>query len=244
MSLFFGFVSMCLFSYGAGVSYSNFCKENEKNKQLRSELNFSIVDFTERHKLGTNKGIVKMPIKSDVYYYSICKLLKTKNVEVKQLKLCDGSSTDICIDIPVATEKLCKKFVNSFVSDETFGEKCCKQLANVKFLFSNLPTSRVICDGKYLQNLLKSQCGTTFVCDVNNELFELSTKTISPVIFLFGKNNEETFDYTHVSNNKNLLIEKIVDESSLTSTHVTTTALCAIGIGLSALKLIVSVHAH
>lgn len=223
-SLIFGIWSTGLFGYGTYYCFNNASKEIKKVNALKTEMEKSVVNFSDRSCLIT-QGIVFLPLTKPQYYYSISKLTFGKGIELRQYNnhnLFTDKTTRVIV--PVEVESTIKTYVNTFLSDPTF-DKLCQPSKSVQYMFYTHP-SIVNCDGSYLSHLLQEKHGIRLMYGENRDIFELQTTVMNSHVFLLGENVGEQFIYRAISDNKENLINKVVSENDSSDDYIIGGILC------------------
>jgi hypothetical protein len=228
-SILFGVCSTGLFGYGTYNCFKNFSRELEKSRQMKTELETSVVQFDDKTRL-VKQGILSLPISSPVYYYAVSKLRLEKDVELRKysnVNIITGEKTSVYV--PIEVENVLKTRVDNFLSDPTFGRPNISQCPQVHYMFRT-HQQHAQCDGSYLANLLQERHGIRVMYGGNKDIFELNTTLLNSHVFLLGENVGEKFLYKAVSDNKEDLINKVVSENDESDSYFLGGILCAGGL--------------
>lgn len=208
----FGLCSAGLLGFGSYKCFDLYTKEIEKSSQLRISLSNSVRPFSARLDLIGN-GILKVNLENPVYCYSVSKIYKKKDVKVKKcLSVSRRTGNVFDVILPVEVESTHKSVVSQFLSDPTFGSELITDNRSPQYIFTKMHTNVGHFNGAYLTNMLREKHGIYAMFGGNLDKFEVEIDKFDSCVYLLGQCEGEKFRYTTVSNDPELLINKIVSE--------------------------------
>jgi len=102
------------------------------------------------------------------------------------------------------------------------------------FILKKKPSHIITCNGNYITHLIKDKHNIDVIFE--NKQYELSTSVINSSIYMYGTNFGDKFSSQAISDDKNMLINKILENEDSSFYYF----ICGLMFGISAVGTIIN----
>ena len=227
MALYLGSVSICFCSYSSYLLYNKYKNELINTENNKQNLRNNICCTTEFSSFPSH-GILKVP-SCDNFLFKIYSIDKNPEIENNYVKLNTSSNRHIIINQPVITEHIVRKLYSLFLLHPTFGYTNLSQSPDIKFMMSSRPR-KFTCNGNDLHSYMKGTYNINMMCD-SNKLFDIHEFNLkNKNLYIYGHKHNNIFEYTHLSDCSEKLIDHIANKSDKSDIYITGIMCSVLGI--------------